>query len=155
MNMLCCRITHRTINHRYPWAKGRNQRFCWSKETISLFCCGVDKLPLWNQKLNLSKFNPGDVSWRFWPSDMTRVENLCRFKVSPIFWCSMLAKVAPCFAVLWDEEKRFQSGTLVSRECRADASRSRNHVSLWHWKLQEMVNWRRCWSLLNEWGFIL
>ena len=51
-----------------------------------------------------------------------------------------------CYAVLWDEEKCFQSCTLASRECRAEASGSRFKVSLWHWELREVSSWRRCHS---------
>ena len=67
------------------------------------------------------------------------------FKYSLKVWCSMRERNLLCFAVLWDEEKCFQLSILASRECRAEASGSRFEVSLWHWELREVSNWRhRC-----------
>ena len=64
------------------------------------------------------------------------------FRFSSKVWCSMRERNLLCFALLWDEEKCFQSRNLASRECWAEASGSRFEASLWHWELREVSSWR-------------
>jgi hypothetical protein len=81
------------------------------------------------------------------------LETSVNFRFLSRVWCSMLAKVAPCFVALRGEEKCFQSCTLASRECQVEASGSQNHFSLWHWELREVSSWihRRSSACISPW----
>ena len=70
--------------------------------------------------------------------NMRLCENFSRFQV--------FVESLVCFVMLWDEEKCVPSCTLWGHK---NASGSRFKVSLWHWELGEVSNWRHHRSCIN------
>ena len=73
---------------------------------------------------------------------MTRVENFSRFQIFVESLMFHVWKKSPllCHVVRWG--KMFSIMHSCVMRMSNIASRSQNHVSLWHWELREMSNWR-------------
>ena len=77
-----------------------------------------------------------DTSWK-----LASVPGFCQ---EPWVWCSMPAKVAPCFVAFIEQRWGKMFSILHSRVTRmlTGSKLKGNHFSLWHWELQEVSSWR-------------
>ena len=82
-----------------------------------------------------------------WTIDMTRCENFGWFQV---FVKVLLFHTWESFSLLCCVErwgKIFSISHSRVTECQVEASRSQNRITMWHWELREVSNWRRRRSL--------